>query len=280
MVAGRPMTNDPFRTNDDPPASQSGSQASQPGTNSRQVSRTRTMAVVLFGLLFCGGLLAVMLLPAISNINELTRKTTCTSSLKAIGVAMRTYHVRHGRLPPPYVTDSKGRPLYSWRVVLLPFLAEDALYQRFHRDEPWDSPHNRALAEEMPNVYRCPCRGSSARASTNYMVVVGEHTAFPGPVGLREAEFRDSLCNTLLVVETDGPGVCWTSPIDISVSTMTYPGDPRAGQGIGGPPGHGTGLLFCDGNVHRPRSTISTNVLRQSAIRDDGLPRSPDEFDK
>ena len=33
---------------------------------------------------------------------------------------------------------------HSWRVEVLPFVEEAALYQKYHFDEPWDSKANKA----------------------------------------------------------------------------------------------------------------------------------------
>ena len=49
----------------------------------------------------------------------------------------------------PTMTMS-GKPLLSWRVHLLPFLEENELYEQFKLDEPWDSPHNIKLLDQMP----------------------------------------------------------------------------------------------------------------------------------
>src|SRR6516165_8316569 len=61
------------------------------------------------------------------------------NSLRNIGLALHNYQsVRKGRLPPPVVKDKNGRPLYSWRVLLLPYLEHEPLYKQFKLDEPWD----------------------------------------------------------------------------------------------------------------------------------------------
>ncbi len=103
------------------------------------------------------------------------------ANLRRIGLALLQYNDEYGHLPPPVVEDEAGRPLYSWRVALLPFLGEEALYREFHLDEPWDSPHNRALLARMPAVYSAP--GAKARQphTTFYQYVVGEATVFRGP---------------------------------------------------------------------------------------------------
>jgi hypothetical protein len=76
-------------------------------------------------------------------------------NLKKLALAMQnradTYQ---GRLPLAASVDKKGKALLSWRVELLPYLGEQALYNQFKRDEPWDSPHNRKLLSKMPNKSR------------------------------------------------------------------------------------------------------------------------------
>lgn len=133
--------------------------------------------------------------------------------LKHIGVAMHYYHAGHGRLPPAVVCDKAGRPLYSWRVLLLPYLEHNQLFNQFKRDEPWDSPHNRALAEQTPDCY-WPWFyiRDEPPGLTHYQVFVGPGTAFEQP-GLTWADFPDGLANTILVVDAGEP-VPWSKPVD------------------------------------------------------------------
>lgn len=74
-------------------------------------------------------------------------------NLKQILLAMHNYHDAHGRFPTD-VTDADGKPVLSWRVELLPYLEQDALYKQFKPTEPWDSEHNLALLAKMPEVFR------------------------------------------------------------------------------------------------------------------------------
>ena len=74
-------------------------------------------------------------------------------NVKAILIAMHNYHDTYGRFPPD-IADKDGKPLLSWRVQLLPYLEQDALYRAFRKDQPWDSEHNLRLLAQMPPVYR------------------------------------------------------------------------------------------------------------------------------
>ncbi|OAI54196.1 hypothetical protein AYO44_15355 [Planctomycetaceae bacterium SCGC AG-212-F19] len=147
------------------------------------------------------------------------------NNLKQIGLAFHIYHDEHGHFPLAAHYSPDGRPLLSWRVLLLPYLEEQPLYQRFHLDEPWDSPHNIKLLEEMPRIYRRPARGRTPadRDGTIYQVFVGPGSIFEGPRGLtlKQISEADGASMTLLVVEA-AEVVPWTKPEDLTYA----PGQP------------------------------------------------------
>jgi hypothetical protein len=130
---------------------------------------------------------------------------------------MYNYSDVHGQLPPAAVCGKDGTPLLSWRVLLLPFVEQGKLYDQFKLDEPWDSPHNIKLLEQMPSAYAPPAgkKGRVPPFHTVCHVFVGPHAAFEGRSGLRiKDDFPDGCCNTLLIVEAGKP-VPWTKPEDL-----------------------------------------------------------------
>ena len=132
------------------------------------------------------------------------------NNLMQIALAMQNFHDVLKRLPAVGNTDPSGEMLLSWRVHLLPYLEQRALYDQFHLHEPWDSPHNRALIEKMPPVFTSP--GSKAGVGkATYQVVIGEHTAFPGREGTSFKQFTDGTSKTILVVEVDDAHDTWRS---------------------------------------------------------------------
>src|SRR5262249_33240484 len=82
-------------------------------------------------------------------------------NLKQIGLAFHNYHDAYKIFPPAVVYSPKGEPLYSWRVLILPYIEEMALYNEFHLDEPWDSAHNIRLLDRMPKFYALPGKGNT-----------------------------------------------------------------------------------------------------------------------
>ena len=100
---------------------------------------------------------------------------------------------------PPAAIEKDGKPLLSWRVAILPYVEEDALYKQFHLDEPWDSPHNLEVAKNMPSVFQSP--DSPSDGKTRVMLFTGKGAAFDGGKKVRMADIRDGMSNTILCVE-------------------------------------------------------------------------------
>src|ERR1700731_3796855 len=104
------------------------------------------------------GVLIALLLPAVQSAREAARRAQCTNNLKQIGLAFHNYHSANNAFPRAAITDKQGKPVLSWRVAILPYIEQQELYKKFKRDEPWDSPHNKALLKEVPTTYVCPSR--------------------------------------------------------------------------------------------------------------------------
>lgn len=85
------------------------------------------------------------------------------NKLKQFGLACQNYHDTNDALPGN-IADKDGKPLLSWRIAILPFIEQQALYEQFKRDEPWDSEHNKKLIEKMPKLY-APVRESPGRGN-------------------------------------------------------------------------------------------------------------------
>ncbi len=180
--------------------------------------------------------------------------------LHQLAVAMHNYAGTYkNRLPATANFDKQGKPLLSWRVHLLPFLEQQALYRQFHLDESWDSPHNKKLLAKMPQVYRGPNRALNREGKTIYLLPTGKHAAFKdGPEGPRmQADFPDGTSNTILIVEADDAHAApWTKPEDL-------PFDPEHPErGLGGHYPDGFLAALADGSVRFVAKTINKATLR------------------
>jgi hypothetical protein len=204
------------------------------------------------------------------RLKDLAARTYSVNNLKQLVIALHSYEQVYGRLPPAVITAKDGKPLYSWRVAILPFVEEDALHRQFNLDEPWDSPHNIKLLEKMPPVFT-PIRGPMKEpGKTYYQTFVGNGAAFDPPKAIRLPHFNDGTSNTFLVVEA-GEAVPWTKPVDLSY-------DPKQPlPKLGGLFPNGFHAAFADGSVFFVPQGLKEQSLRAYITR--GAEDRPDPAD-
>lgn len=227
---------------------------------------TISIALVVLSLVFLivvGVSLAWIFMP-LGGLARGTNERACENNLKAIALAMQQYEQLHGKLPPAYSCDANGKPLHSWRVLILPQLGEDNLYRQFHFDEPWNSQANLAVAQSMPSVFHCEAianTGGLAPTQTPYQVVVGSATLFPGQASRKSNDATDGISTTITVVESADNLVFWTEPRDIHFDTMNF----RLNSGsssIGSRHPSGAHVVFANGDVLFMRNSLEPALMR------------------
>ena len=191
--------------------------------------------------------LATFLLIA-TSLGDALRRIHCISNLMTIVQAMHYYYEDHKCFPPAYTVDENGKPLHSWRVLILPYIVTysteyKTLYDKIRLDEPWDSEHNQQFHDVSIPIFSCPAAvrsGTVRRILPNmkstgmsyYSVVIGPETAFPGSETTTYADFEDGVGNTLLVVERPLP-VNWMDPNNEIRFENAIVGINRSPYGIG-----------------------------------------------
>ncbi len=208
-----------------------------------------------------------LLLPAVQQGREAARRSSCGNNLKQIGLAIHIFADKNARggdnFLPTDICDRNGRPLLSWRVAILPYLGDEEakLFEQFHLDEAWDSPHNFALLGQMPSCYVCPSSElSPAEGKTSYVGVRGEGYFLdvdepPSERGF--AQFRDGTSRTAMVVELpDAFAVEWTRPDPVMPDPEVW---------LDAPTHHSGGLfgvMMTDGSTRFFSPTVSPRSLR------------------
>lgn len=139
---------------------------------------------------------------AINSAVGASRRTACSSNMLDIWVAVDAYHSRYGELPPPYTIDAQGNPLHSWRVLILPFLGEQELYDVIDLNDPWHDPANLALGDRMPGVFGCAehRHHEGKSPTTTYVAVVGD-----GRTAFLSAEFSLEDLKSFLLIDDGKP---------------------------------------------------------------------------
>jgi prepilin-type processing-associated H-X9-DG protein len=209
------------------------------------------------------GVLVAMLLPAVQAAREAARRNQSMNNLKQLVLSLHNYADSHKKFPAHAIYSKEGKPLLSWRVQVLPYLEEQALYNEFHLDEPWDSPHNRTLIARMPEVFANPSLAAAAEGKTNCLAVVGKNCVFDGSKdGIGFAQISDGTSKTIVLVEADADqAVEWTKPDDWEFDAK----NPKAGIGQFRP--GGCNAAWADGRVSFLSNGIDPEILKALMTR-------------
>jgi hypothetical protein len=207
---------------------------------------------------------AGLLLPAIQKVREAATRTKSQNNMKQIGLAFHNYESAYGYLPSDVMDKKTGKPLLSWRVVLLPYIEQENLYRQFKMDEPWDSEHNKPLSAQLPAIYAMPNQDPEEikKGITHYRSFQGNGAMMDNKKRRTFVSVSDGTSNTIMVAEM-ADGTPWAKPIDIEYN----PKKPL--PKFKGFPG-GFNATFGDGSVRFIRDEVPESILRALITADGG----------
>ncbi len=161
---------------------------------------------------------------AVSPAAAAKDKVTRMNNLRQIALAMLNFESAHMSLPARFSKAADGTRLLSWRVHILPFMDQNELYEKFKLDEPWNSPHNKKLITEIPDVYKAPGM-EGERGRTSFVGIEHEESVLAppkkpdSPIGKRLGKYKHGASNSISVIFTTAAedAVTWTQPTDLIV---------------------------------------------------------------
>ncbi len=257
-------------------------------------SRRAYTLVELLVVIAIIGILVSLLVPAVQSARESSRRSSCSNNLKQLGLAVHSFESQRGRLPRSGTDQQPFKELrklgvgmkFSWVVLLLPYLDQQTIYERFDLStnilRQSDDPQNEQIAS-----LQCPSDESTGRRYTTSQcpLCVGNfygkanYAAFVSPsqlgltwqgslseAGRRLAEVTDGLSQTILIGE---------------VRTRDHERDVR---GVWALPWPGASLLALDFNVsdsggfevaRTPNSTapdVLFECIEPAKAQSEGLP--------
>ncbi len=206
------------------------------------------------------GKIAAMLPGFLGSARKAAEQQASANNLKQIMLALHNYHDTYGKFPPAICYGPDGKTPHSWRVAILPFIEQDALYRQYKLDEPWDSENNKKVLAKVPAIFQDPSeKGKST--NTSYFAVAGPKTIINlGAVGAGMADITDGTSNTIAIVDAK-KDIPWTKPEDLAIDTpaamLGYQKETFL-AGLG------------DGSVKGIKKTIDPAMLKWLFLRDDG----------
>jgi hypothetical protein len=194
----------------------------------------------------------------------------CRHHIVQLGTSLLNYANSHaGMLPPAYVADKNGKPINSWRVLLFRQLDRPDLFAAYDYGEPWDGPHNSKLTVDyFPYNFWCPSVSERPTGLTNYLVVTGPGTLFPGDKQVNLKDVKDGLKNTILLVEVADSDINWMEPRDLTfdeaLQGINATIDGKRGKGMSISSFHfaGVNVVLADGHTRLLTEDTSPALLK------------------
>ncbi len=210
--------------------------------------------LVVLGII---ALLVALLMPGQSRSRVAARRTQCRNNLKQIGLALHNYHDLYGQFPPAYTVDADGRPLHSWRTLILPYIDQQELYWKIDLSKPWDDPVNAEAAATVVPAFVCPSAVLEP-THTAYLAVVTSDSCLRPLKSLPLSEITDGTSNTILVLEVPVKDtVPWMSPHDVDLQFVVTSKPEEDLHHTGG-----NHALFVDASVRFLSSETPPETLR------------------
>jgi prepilin-type N-terminal cleavage/methylation domain-containing protein/prepilin-type processing-associated H-X9-DG protein len=227
----------------------------------KSIPRRGFTLIELLVVLCVIAVLVAFLLPAQRGSREAPRRTQCRNNLKQLGLALHNYHDVYGAFPPAYTVDADGKPLHSWRTLLLPYLDHKPLYDRIDLSKRWDDPVNADVFKNRVQVYVCPSHSDPDK--TPYLAAVTPQSVLRAGSSCTISDITDGTSNTVVVLEVDVEhAVRWMMPQDADEAAFSaFLGKSKRTHNGGGHALFGDGAVrFLSENLDRILLTGLTTV--------------------
>jgi prepilin-type N-terminal cleavage/methylation domain-containing protein/prepilin-type processing-associated H-X9-DG protein len=202
---------------------------------------TLRRAFTLIELLVVIAIIAVLiglLLPAVQKVREAAARTQCSNNLKQFGVALHNYYSSYNGFPPAHYVPAI-KVTHSWVPFILPYIEQQAVYQRYTFNVNWSSAPNDSMTpspltpnQAQPKLFLCPSApngrtGANHRGVIDYQAtceIMRPNPSYVGTIPPADStyigvlgknvfrtvmEIADGTSNTLLLAEDAGRNQKW-----------------------------------------------------------------------
>jgi prepilin-type N-terminal cleavage/methylation domain-containing protein/prepilin-type processing-associated H-X9-DG protein len=256
------------------------------------------------------GVLVALLLPAVQAAREAARRVACLNDITQLGLALHNFEFHHEALPAgvtnpdgPIRNEPQGIHV-SWIVKILPYLEQNAIYQKFDQSAGAYADVNAELRGVEIRTLQCPSdppytNDSNTIARSSY---AGCYHDAEAPINennhgllflnskIKYSQIYDGSSLTILVGEAlTKPDLGWasgtratlrnTSTIESGRAYLGTPQPPAGEQeksgslfvgGFGSQHPNGANFNFADGSTRFLTKNTEPEILRRLGNRADG----------
>jgi hypothetical protein len=190
--------------------------------------------------------------------------------------AIRAYDRTKGRLPQAHTTMEDSDFEVSWRVLLLPQIGYQDIYEAYEFDQPWSGQSNTRLASASAAwTFTARRFNEDQTVYSDFVAVTGNGTVWGSDVGVPFGEIESIAPNLILAVQIENSGVHWMEPRDIRLDELAKA---RVGGSNDAEWQLGSCVLFADGHIWRIKKTCPGSELAKLATLDGARMYSRDQI--
>ena len=220
---------------------------------------------------------------SVAKIAEVRTQNASIKNLENIAAALNAYAADYGTYPPATLRDDAGRAMHSWRVLILPYLGKQDIYDQFDLSKPWNHERNLQASYQMPTDYAHPGDVNPSGGQSGYYLLTGRGTLFPATGPLSPDSIADKQSQTILVIAGVPPvnnsigG--WAEPMDLDVAMMQGIVNGTVGVEPGGRMTNGVTMATVDGRGHFLPNGLAPTIFNALVTPNGQEPLADDTLD-
>ena len=181
------------------------------------------------------------------------------NNLKQVGIGLHNFHDVFNAFPPGVEVPADYKK-HSFMTRILPYMAEQALFDQIKLNEEWSSESNKTAFGTIVQPFLNPSFSETTNAEgyaiTNY---AGSTTVFNKQTGVQLKDMSGGSSNIILGGEVNENFQPWGNPDNLRAISKGIKGGPDA---FGGPNGDPPIMLLGDGSVKQINPNVSPEILK------------------
>ena len=160
-----------------------------PTTRCNRKKQSGFTLIELLTVIAVVGVLLSLLLPAVQAAREAVRRLSCANNVRQISLAALNHETQYRRFPSGIVSAQGKRPFATWLQELLPFVEQQAIYDRATADYRVSViPFQHRGMQTLIPLFQCP---SDMASGSVFMTHYNRIVATTSYIGVNGTNYRE-----------------------------------------------------------------------------------------